>query len=33
MEAVDLALAASSLSQLGYLTPTAQALFSAPSPP
>jgi hypothetical protein len=30
---MDLALAASSLSQLGSLTPTAQAFFSAPLPP
>jgi hypothetical protein len=30
---MDLGLAASSLSQLGSLTPTAQAFFSAPSPP
>jgi hypothetical protein len=30
---MDSALAASSLSQLGSLTPTAQAFFSAPLPP
>jgi hypothetical protein len=30
---MDLALATSSLSQLGSLTPTAQFFFSAPSPP